>query len=469
MISSVINPEGKAKKGGTDFSKVDEYIYFVQIGAAVILPEKRDEENAPFVWEMFRRHSRANGRGMHGVRACGPNQFYPIYVDNKTKRIVEIGQPIMEGVDRFSVPDKEGCTTVFPVRDDGTEMNWGALREEALDRLSKGYMKVTSYNPKKPQPYAISYLTGGTIKKIENGEAVIEGYDDAGGIKGYFPAGKPKMPTTHWNKQSHKATTYGTLLLNSIIGHQRFDYPKSLYAVADCLRTYVANKPNAIILDFFAGSGTTLHAVNLLNAEDNGRRKCIIVTNNEVSDTEAKRLKEKGINPGDKEWESLGIAHYVTWPRTVCSIKGEDIEGNALKGEYLDSERSLSDGFASNAIFFKLGFLDKTSVALGLQFKELLPVLWMKAGSVGCCPVMGEENIPSMLVYPKNKFAVLLNENAFSDFEREIQNHPEIETVYLITDYDVNYRAMAKALDVKTTYQLYRDYLDNFRINQGRN
>ena len=219
MISSVINPEGKAKKGGTDFSKVDEYIYFVQIGNATILPEKRDEENAPFVWEMFRRHSRANGRGMHGVGACGPNQFYPIYVNDATKRIVEIGQPIMEGVDRFSVKNIDGCTTVFPVRDDGTEMNWGALREEALDRLSKGYMKVTSYNPNKPQQYAISYLTGGTIKKIENGEAVLEGYDENGGIRGFFPSGKPKMPTTHWNKQSHKATTYGTLLLNKIIGH----------------------------------------------------------------------------------------------------------------------------------------------------------------------------------------------------------------------------------------------------------
>ena len=420
---------------------------------------------------MFRRHSRANGRGMHGVGACGPNQFYPIYVDKVTNRIVDIGKPIMEGVDRFSVPDKPGCVTVFPVRDDGTEMNWGALRDEALDRLSKGYMKVTSYNPNKPQPYAISYLTGGTIKKIESGEAVIEGYDERGGIKGYFPSGKPKMPTTHWNKQTHKATTYGTLLLNSIIGHQRFDYPKSLYAVEDCLRIFVGNKPDALILDFFAGSGTTLHAVNLLNAEDGGNRRCIIVTNNEVSEAEQKTLTSKGYRPGDDEWEEIGIARYVTWPRTVCSIKGCNIDGKPLKGDYITDTPlplHMENGFESNAIYFKLGFLDKTEISLGMRFIEILPLLWMKSGAIGECPHMDKDDNSKMLILPENKFAVLLDENYFSEFANKLSGDKLIETVYLLTDYEVNYRSMASSLNVKNTVQLYRDYLDNFRINHGR-
>lgn len=469
MVSSVINPEGKAKKGGTDFSRTDEYIYFVQIGVANILPEKRDEENSPFVWEMFRRHSRANARGMHGVGACGPNQFYPIYIEKSSNRIVDIGQPIMEGVDRFSVPDKPGCETVFPVRDDGTEMNWGALREEAVNRLAKGYMKVSSYNARKPQPYSISYLTSGTIKKIENGEAIVEGYDDAGWIKGYFPSGKPKMPTTQWNKQTHKATTYGTLLLNSIFGHQRFDYPKSLYAVCDCLKVFVANKPNALILDFFAGSGTTLHAVNLLNAEDGGHRRCIIVTNNEVSDAESKALRAKGYKPGDEEWEKLGIARYVTWPRTVCSIEGHDVQGNPLKGNYIgEKELPMADGFKANAAYFKLGFLDKTAVALGMQFKEMLPVLWMKSGAVGKCPDIESGVLPGMLVYPSNKFAVLLDEKYFMDFSEELDKYPEIKTAFFVTDSEAAYRSMISDMQDKDTFQLYRDYLDNFRINSVR-
>ena len=74
-----------------------------------------------------------------------------------------------------------------------------------------------------------------------------------------------------------------------------------------------------------------------------------------------------------------------------------------------------------------------------------------------------------MLVLPENKFAVLTNENAFAAFEQRLSEHPEIQTVFLITDYEVNYRSMVKSLNVKTTYQLYRDYLDNFRINRGRN
>ena len=65
-------------------------------------------------------------------------------------------------------------------------------------------------------------------------------------------------------------------MLNAIIG-SRFKFPKSIYAVHDTLRFFVADKPNALIVDFFAGSGTTLHAVNLLNKEDGGKRKFIMV------------------------------------------------------------------------------------------------------------------------------------------------------------------------------------------------
>ena len=76
----------------------------------------------------------------------------------------------------------------------------------------------------------------------------------------------------------------------------RFPYPKSLYAVHDAIRFITKEKKDAIIVDFFAGSGTTLHAVNLLNAEDNGHRRCIMVTNNEVSADESKALLKQGTN-----------------------------------------------------------------------------------------------------------------------------------------------------------------------------
>lgn len=95
-----------------------------------------------------------------------------------------------------------------------------------------------------------------------------------------------------------------------------------------------------------------------------------MVTNNEVSADEAKKLSAQGYQPGDAEWEKLGIAHYVTWPRTVCSIKGQDVNGKTLKGDYLGSEppMHMADGFKANAAFFKLGFLDPTAVSLGMRF-----------------------------------------------------------------------------------------------------
>ena len=257
-------------------------------------------------------------------------------------------------------------------------------------------------------------------------------------------------------------------MLRALIPGHAFAFPKSVYAVLDTVRFVVAKKPNALVVDFFAGSGTTLHAVNLLNAEDDGHRRCIMVTNNEISSEERKDFEARGIKQGNPEWESRGIARYVTWPRTVCSIEGHDVKGNPLKGNYIGSNRPMADGFEANAVFFKLGFLDKTKVSLGMQFKELLSTLWMKAGSIGKCPVI-DASVPDMLILPENKMAILNDENLFGEFAEQLAQHPEIEVVYLVTDYESSFVAMTQALEGKKTYQLYRDYLDNFRINAGRN
>ena len=261
--------------------------------------------------------------------------------------------------------------------------------------------------------------------------------------------------------------------MQSILFTKRFAFPKSLYAVHDTLRFFTANKHNALIIDFFAGSGTTLHAVNLLNAEDGGHRRCIMVTNNEVSADEAKNLTAQGYQPGDPEWERLGIAHYVTWPRTVCSIEGHDVNGQPLKGDYLggDPEHPLAmaDGFKANAAFFHLGFLDKTSVAVGRQFRELLPLLWLKADAHNPCPSLPEgSNLPNLLVLPENHFAVLLSETAFAEFSAQVKSHPEIDTLYIVTDSEPAFRMMTDTLPGRTAYQLYRDYLENFQINLRR-
>lgn len=468
MVTSVINARGKQRTG--KFARTEEYIFFIKMGNAVVRQEEDPDyqEGADVPWRTMRRSSLAGARGKHGAGACGPNQFFPVYVSNEGK-IVDIGKSLPEDQPISDFPVPIGTTAVFPIRDDGTEMNWGITDGLAMQLWKKGYIRVGRHTPKKPQKWELSYYTSGKIEDIESGRAVIVGKNPDGSVQAKYVESKLKYPTSVWVKQSHNAETEGTNLLKAIYNNEnRFTYPKSLYAVKDSLALFIGDKPDAIIVDFFAGSGTTLHAVNLLNAEDGGHRRCIVVTNNEVSEAEAKEMKARGLNPGDAEWEKLGIARYVTWPRTVCSIEGHDVNGNPLKGNYIGSDIAMADGFKANAAFFKLGFLDKTKVSLGRQFKELLSTLWMKAGAHGPCPAV-DEGVPDMLILPENRMAILNDENCFGQFAERIAEYPEIDVVYFVTDYEAGFAAMTAALAGKTTYQLYRDYLDNFRINAGRN
>ena len=140
-----------------------------------------------------------------------------------------------------------------------------------------------------------------------------------------------------------------------------------------------------------------------------------------------------------------------------------------MKGDYIsDKKLPMSDGFKANAAFFKLGFLDKNAVALGRQFRELLPVLWMKADAIGPCPKLTGNDIPPYLVLPENKMAILVKETEYGAFKRELDKESDIRTVYIVTDSDSDYRAMIAGLGIENTYQIYRDYLDNFRININR-
>ena len=184
------------------------------------------------------------------------------------------------------------------------------------------------------QAYNFAYVTMPSIKKALEGAYIVAGERDDGTKIIVLPEGKESQKPTAWKKTSYDANAYGTKLIAKFLVDKRFSYPKSLYSVYDALKIYLEDKKNAIVLDFFAGSGTTFHAVNLLNAEDQGNRTCIMATNNEVSAEEEEALIEKGFHPGDKEWDDLGIAKYVTWPRTICAIKGRDIKGKKVSGNY---------------------------------------------------------------------------------------------------------------------------------------
>ena len=466
MISSIINPSGVAREG--DFYRTDEYIFILRFGNSkpVKLPLSEEWITAKTTGKDTVRWRPIRRQGSHDTKTDAPNQFYPIFLSKDGTHIVGTGESLKEGQTIESVVIPKDVIAIWPIKPDGSEGCWQISQTSIETLLKKGYIKVT-YSKK--WGYVAQYLAEGERAKVESGVFPIIGKDEYGTlILGEAEgAGAPFIPGTQWRISSHSAREQGASLLNKIFPDQRFSFPKSLYAVHDAIRFFVTSKPNALIVDFFAGSGTTLHAVNLLNSEYGGNRRCIMVTNNEVSADEAKTLSDSGYNPGDEEWEKFGIARYVTWPRTVCSIEGHDVKGNPLKGNYLGNNKPMADGFEANAVFFKLGFLDKTSVALGRQFKEMLPTLWMKAGAIGACPTVSED-IPDMLILPENKFAVLINEMSYMTFEKHIAEYSEIETIYIATDSEPGYREMIASFEGKNTYQLYRDYLDNFRINTGR-
>lgn len=464
MISTLTNSRGVARENG--FARVDEYIFVLQFGNSSVcrLPLsdewrvniKADKRVTHLRWSMLIRS------GSHFLRRDSVNQFYPIYVYDDGSKIHSVGEPYY-GEDRNEIIPPVGTFAVWPLRKDGNEGNWQISAENLRGLIKEGYVML---GRKANGTIPVYYLKKGEIAKVKKGVYQISGYREDGSIISDTEV-RSLVTGTQWRIGSHDASVGGTALLKSMFGDSRFTYPKSLYAERDTIRFFVADKPNALIVDFFAGSGTTLHAVNLLNAEDGGNRRCILVTNNEVSEEESKTLRKKGYQPGDPEWENLGVARHVTWPRTVCSIKGKNVKGEPLNGEYAETEIQMADGFQANCEYFKLGFMDKDSVSLGRQFREILPLLWLKAGAIGKRPEIDEVE-PDMLILPDNGFAVLVDETCFARFQRELKKADGIRQVFLVTDSEDAFREMSAELSGRKTYQLYREYIDNFVLGSRR-
>lgn len=527
------NPGGTQ---GKKFSVTNEYAIFTYTTESAIY---RKPHTGGDVYNL-RRWGSTSGRYE------GATCFYPIILDAE-HRIIGFG----ELLDRDLHPPEQvehkedGTIFVWPIDKSGIEKKWRYSRdtvESVYDRM-----------------FAEQLGNRVEIKLRRESEP----------------------PKTVWTDPLFNAEAYGTEMLKTIIGGG-FSYPKSLYAVREALSFAVSGKKDALIVDFFAGSGTTLHAVNLLNAEDGGHRRCIIVTNNEVSDTEAKEMQKASLQPGDPDWEKHGICRSVTWPRTEYSILGRQSDGAELAGEYFTNQieehevtrtfmqlgfveassqltiskkkqlvallgksrlpqslvktdsdfivsdkhsasiifdyahvdeylnalenqdhitefyivtketatfneakakiqkllgpakeyvtvkRPMSAGFPANVEYFKLGFLDRYRVTLGQQFREILPLLWLKSGALGKRPELPGQDIPDMLVLPQNNFAILIDETKYAAFLGALAAVQGIKTIYFVTNSEEAFREMASGVKAPHTYQLYRDYIDNFVLGSRR-
>jgi adenine-specific DNA-methyltransferase len=460
MVSVTISPRGTSR--ANEFSRVDEFAYFVFFGGIEMAEAVAEgSEGVEVRWQYLRRDQRTAAR-----TAGRPNQFYPIYVDDTTRRIAEIGEPLPPGADRAGAPARDGCTPVFPIRADGMEMVWGTT-VSTLSRLwAAGLVRVTA-GANAYQPYTISYVTGAE-RNIEQGIYRVIGERDDGSKIVVVPGGRVSRPTTVWREKSHDAGAYGTGLLRDMLLERHFPFPKSLYAVEDTIRFFVKGKPNAIVLDFFAGSGTTAHAVMRLNKQDSGQRQSIMVTNNEVSAEEAAELRKLGKRPGDPEWEALGIFQHITRPRVTAAITGKTPITEPIKGDYkFTDEFPMADGFEENAAFLELRCLDADDVDLGLADDDIAPLLWLRAGATGPIAPRSDKGGNPIPFSWTDRYGVLFDEDRWRAFVSEC---PETATAaFIVTHSPTAFAGIAAELPTNMdTVRLPDTYLSMFLPERGR-
>lgn len=535
IVTVVHNPRGNITN---NFARINEYVLYLTPKSTKTLARTPSENDTP---RKLRRW------GHYSLRTERPTMFYPIYIkDNVITRIGEQPDDLFHPISR-NIQQDNGEIEIWPIDQDGIERRWNFAQSEISSHLDR------------------------IVALPKDG-----GYD-------LFITAELSPPKTLWSLPELDAGgVYGSELVDKLV-EAKFPYPKSLYTVYRCIEPAVLRNPNALVIDFFAGSGTALHAVNVLNATDNGNRRCIIVTNNEVSDAEAKKLRTSGFQPGDSDWEAQGICRSITWPRTRNSIFGVSHDGTPLTGDYITSrttvkeatrsfrqlgfiknsamltptdkkqivaligkeklaqtlvtqesrfivsrkhtasilfdteaadewiaaldeqehitdfyivtqnnrvfndlkgkvtellgtisvteplKRPMSEGFPANVEYFKLGFLDRSSVSLGQQFCEILPLLWLKAGAVGQRPEWTESILPPSLILPENRFAILLEEDSYGEFAKRLIDEREIAIAYFVTNSEEAFKEMSAGIKVERTYQLYRDYIDNFVLGARRN
>ncbi|WP_269617908.1 site-specific DNA-methyltransferase [Zhongshania sp. BJYM1] len=461
MITTVINPKG-ASLGG-DFARVDEQIFIVYFGEIAVKPEVRDmldekknEETSTSVkWSSLIRG------GAKGIRTDSPGAYYPVFINVDDSKIHSFGEPLPRGADRESTSPPSNTVAVWPPEHpSGVEGRWGIGPAKAQELLDRGALRLGRINPAAAK-FPISYLSSGIMEKVDSGEILTLGRKEDGTLIVRYPDNvKVTHPRTVWKMPGHNAGEYGSKLVSTMLPNRKFPFPKALYSVEDILRFFVADMPDAIILDFFAGSGTTAHAVMRLNKQDNGWRQCISVTNNEVSAIEQKGLREKGLRPGDPNWEKWGICDYITKPRINAAITGCSPDGKPIKGDYkFVDEFEMSEGFEENAEFFTLTYETPIAVNYNHSFGRIAPILWMRAGSRG----QRIDALPDKGWAVVEAYGLLIELDRATAFIKALGKVEGLSLAYIVTDDDRRFQSIAKRLPSGVEpVRLYESYLSNF-------
>ncbi len=337
------NPAGRSALSG--FSLSHDYTLFVGANEYCTVGKlsKSDEqiarydqqdERGRFEWVNFRKHG-----GLNANREARPRLFYPIHV--RETGAVAIPRLIWDGrTGKWETTSElgRGETAIYPVNAKGEEKTWKWGHETAQERLSDLSSKPDS-----------------------TGEVGI--YMKSRMIQG-------TLPPTIWSNKKYSATEYGTNLLANILGlSNTFPFPKSVHTVEDCLRVCQLHD-NDHCVDFFAGSGTTSHAIVNLNREDGGRRKFILVEMGEYFDTVLlPRIKKVTYAPEWREGEPKRQAtaeEAERSPRIVKYLRLESYEGalDSIKFEQRSDQMELSEAADEYMLKYMLKWETKNSETL---------------------------------------------------------------------------------------------------------
>ena len=289
------NPAGRT--GTKGFSICHEYAYFYghSLEAVVNRLDHSDEQKARykekdelgyFEWTNFRKHG-----GLNTYREARPRQYYPIYVKDGVIRIPEMTWNKERRDYDIEQEPIEGEETLWPIDAKGRERIWDFVVDTAREN--------------------IRHLV---VKKDSQGDTAI--------YRKWRINQEGLLPQTWWDKSEYSAAEQGTNLLSRMFGETHaFMFPKSVTAVMDALRVAgLRSNANGIGLDYFAGSGTTGHAVISLNRQDDGSRKFILAEMGEYFDTVLKPRIQKVVYASD--WKDgkpvsrdTGISHCFKYIR----------------------------------------------------------------------------------------------------------------------------------------------------------
>ncbi|MBI2857369.1 MAG: site-specific DNA-methyltransferase [Chloroflexi bacterium] len=473
MVTIVNNAAGVSQGG---FYRVEEYAYFCFLGTAhptaVTDDLLSDEGLKTPIWRQLNRYS---GTNVSAIKR--PGLVYPIIIDEKRVRIIGTGRTLKERADAGEVqgglnawrPDPaetvDGHPVVWPFKGDGSLSTWEVNPASLLALATEGFARVRKQGKiDAPDGYSLTYVKSGNRTKVGKGTIESHGREPDGGPLILGDADRMVVPKTVWRRTRHDAGKWGSRTLRELLGIVAFEYSKSPYAVLDTLRAIVGNKPDAIILDFFAGSGTTLQSVAMLNAEDGGARRCLLVTNNQVDDDTARQLDADGHYEGDEVYEDAGICRAVTIPRILAALTGNRADGTPVPGEYISGD-AIADGFEENCAFFDLAYLDRNEVARGRAFEAISPLLWLKVGAVGA----RIEKVKKPFAMPEDaRYGVLFDIARWQPFAEALRARPDVTHAFVVTDSLAQYQQVVAELPPTVdASMLFEDYLRNFEINTG--